>query len=106
MSKPSSLHPGLMNVQTTAAKGEARATVPVEPKAPIGSPESSSLPKAEAASYIEPAVVERNLPTKSMTVKIDEVSYKKLKTHGLHIGKTSQDIFVAALALYFKVNKL
>ena len=45
-------------------------------------------------------------PTKSMTVKIDEVTYKKLKMHGLDSGRSSQDIFVDALALYFKANKL
>jgi cytoskeletal protein RodZ len=44
--------------------------------------------------------------TKSMTVKIDAISYKKLKNHGTDIGKTSQDIFVQALAMYFKANKL
>jgi hypothetical protein len=46
------------------------------------------------------------LPTKSMTVKVDIESYKKLKTHGMNVGKTSQDIFVEALALYFKTKKL
>jgi hypothetical protein len=45
-------------------------------------------------------------PTKSMTVKIDEVTYKKLKMHGVDSGRSSQDIFVDALALYFKANKL
>lgn len=45
-------------------------------------------------------------PTKSMTVKIDEVTYKKLKIHGVDSGRSSQDIFVDALALYFKANKL
>ena len=41
-----------------------------------------------------------------MTVKIDEVTYKKLKMHGVDSGRSSQDIFVDALALYFKANKL
>jgi hypothetical protein len=47
-----------------------------------------------------------NLATKSMTVKVDVDTYKKLKSHGIVIDKTSQDIFVAALAMYFKANKL
>ena len=45
-------------------------------------------------------------PTKSMTVKIDEITYKKLKMHGVDSGRSSQDIFVDALGLYFKANKL
>jgi hypothetical protein len=47
-----------------------------------------------------------NLATKSMTVKVDVDTYKRLKSHGIVIDKTSQDIFVAALAMYFKANKL
>ena len=45
-------------------------------------------------------------PSKSMTVKIDELTYKKLKIHGVDSGRSGQDIFVEALAMYFTANKL
>ena len=90
-----------MKVQTVAAKGQARATIPAGQKeAGVIPPESATPPKTEVT---EP---EQNLPTKSMTVKIDGVTYRKLKKHGVDISKTSQDIFVLALAMYFKEHNL
>lgn len=76
---------------------------------PEGHVEKSPEPKAVAvASHTKRNVVAPVIigPTKSMTVKIDEVTYKKLKMHGVDSGRSSQDIFVEALALYFNANKL
>ena len=93
----------------TAQKGQAGVSVPTfdppsppEPKLVATELPAVQLPSASTKMDETPKL----LATKSMTVKIDEVSYKKLKTHGLNIGKTSQDIFVEALAMYFKANKI
>lgn len=47
------------------------------------------------------------MATKSLTVKVDLATYKKLKSHGVDAGgKTNQDIFTEALAMYFSAYKL
>lgn len=48
-----------------------------------------------------------NLGTKSLTVKVDGTTYVKLKEHGFKSGgKTNQDIFTEALAMYFEAYKI
>ena len=97
-----------------AAKGTAKpadATKPLDPQAasptaPLEQPPSvESVAQAAPAAVIPttPLVVNMPMATKSLTVKVDLATYTKLKAHGGALGgKTNQDIFVEALALYFK----
>ena len=106
MRKAAPLHAGLMNLSTAATKGQA---MPVRPE---GAEVNQPHPSASVAVDFVPRdpvselTTVRLLPTKSMTVKVDVVSYDKLKSHGLSIGKTSQDIFIEALTMYFKVKNI
>lgn len=79
---------------------QARVEVPAEVKRVVSA--AVPAPRAKREDVVSVTVG----PTKSMTVKIDEITYKKLKMHGVDSGRSSQDIFVEALALYFKANKL
>lgn len=111
MGKAASLNnSGVMKVQSTAAKGEAKATTPHEtnetPSTPSQVPPVPSKTDEVPSAQAEIIAARRLLPTRSMTVKVDEISYKKLKNHGLAIGKSSQDIFLESLAMYFKVNNI
>lgn len=101
---------------TIVVKGQAQP-VSVQPLVPPSPPTlvADVMPQVEAVSKVrvpetrtEPVETKAavNLATKSMTVKVDVDTYKKLKSHGIAIDKTSQDIFVLALAMYFKAHKL
>jgi hypothetical protein len=115
MTKASSLPPiERTKPPVTAQKGEAGVSTP-SPVAPAPqanseatTPTETLIPSMPTPTQNPPSDLQNveAMTTKSMTVKIDGVSYKKLKTHGLNLGKTSQDIFVEALALYFKANKI
>ena len=97
-----------------AAKGTAKpadATKPIDPQAasptaPLEQPTSVESVAQEAPAAViptTPLVVNMPMATKSLTVKVDLATYTKLKAHGGALGgKTNQDIFVEALALYFK----
>lgn len=98
-----------------AAKGTAKpadATKPIDPQAvsptapleqPTTSTESVMQEAPVAVIPATPLVVNMPMATKSLTVKVDLATYTKLKAHGGALGgKTNQDIFVEALALYFK----
>jgi hypothetical protein len=62
-------------------------------------PETPATVTQSAALVIEPAAL---LAMKNISVKVDIVTYKKLKRHGGDMdGKTNQAIFTEALALYF-----
>lgn len=98
MTKAASLNIIGLKSPVTAQKGQAGVS-------PVSVQEIQAESVAESVVQVQKESP-KLLATKSMTVKIDEVSYKKLKTHGLHLGKTSQDIFVEALAMYFKVHKI
>jgi hypothetical protein len=93
---------------TIVVKGQAQpVTAPlsvVDVALPAEAPPKVRTPETRPDPVEATAPV--NLATKSMTVKVDVDTYKKLKSHGIAIDKTSQDIFVAALAMYFKANKL
>lgn len=89
-----------VTMQLPVAELQARVDEPTEAKGVVAA--AAPAPRAKR----EDVVPVTGGPTKSMTVKIDEVTYKKLKMHGVDSGRSSQDIFVAALALYFKANKL
>ena len=96
-----------------AAKGTAKpadATKPIDPQAasltaPLEQPTSTESVMQEAPVAViptTPLVVNMPMATKSLTVKVDLATYTKLKAHGGALGgKTNQDIFVEALALYF-----
>jgi hypothetical protein len=118
-SKPSSLSPSLVT------KGAAKPVSDVlPPNATPSVPAADEVPVLETTattdlvSTVTPPVrrasksvvsekpVVASGATKSMTVKIDEATYKTLKLHGLETGKSSQDIFVEALTGYFKQNHL
>ena len=88
-----------VTMQLPVAEVEELADKAGEPKVVVP---SNPVPRAKREDVLPVTIG----PTKSMTVKIDEVTYKKLKMHGVDSGRSSQDIFVDALALYFKVNKL
>lgn len=105
MTKAAPLNSVVMPVRPSTQKGQAVASVPTERKETVQLPDVS-VPSISPVEVQAGDTVAKLLATKSMTVKIDEVSYKKLKGHGLNIGKTSQDIFVAALALYFKEHRI
>jgi len=98
-----------------AAKGAAKpadATRPIDP--PVAAVMPPAIPaqqpkiaeqvtQAPAATIDIPQPANIPMATKSLTVKVDLTTYTKLKAHGgAQGGKTNQDIFVEALALYFK----
>jgi hypothetical protein len=100
---------------TIVVKGQAKPTNLTETPLPVALPATDpsmieSVTHSVAAqnfpNAIENTEPSPTLATKSMTVKVDVATYKRLKSHGIAIDKTSQDIFVAALALYFKANKI
>jgi hypothetical protein len=98
------------------SKGEASISVATPVVAEAAVPQSQqpeSRPKAEKHDQMpatQPPVAEVSqgaTMAKSITVKVDGLTYKKLKQHGLDMGnKTNQDIFTEALALYFKAHKI
>lgn len=67
-------------------------------------------PQEVPSEKVQPSVsakVAIPMATKSLTVKVDLETYDKLKHHGVSAGgKTNQDIFIEALAMYFKAYKL
>lgn len=102
-----------------AAKGAAKpadATKPIDPpvasQVAVVSPPAVLSEQPKTADQVTPVPADAiempqpaNMPmaTKSLTVKVDLTTYTKLKAHGgAQGGKTNQDIFVEALALYFK----
>jgi hypothetical protein len=96
----------------TPVVAEVQGAKPVETVAPQ-SQQPESRPKAEKPDQMpaaQPPVAEVSqgaTMAKSITVKVDGLTYKKLKQHGLDMGnKTNQDIFTEALALYFKAHKI
>jgi hypothetical protein len=100
---------------TIVVKGQAKpadlheAVGNSQPPIEVADVSKSSTTKSAAVAKSD-AVVDQSMltngATKSMTVKVDIATYKKLKSHGIAVDKTSQDIFVAALALYFKTNSI
>jgi hypothetical protein len=91
---PSEAHPEVAALSSAASVDQpARSIKPSERKS------------AAKASTPEKTVVAIGA-TKSMTVKIDEVTYRTLKLHGLETGKSSQDIFLEALVGYFEQHNL
>ena len=118
--KPTPLGPSLI------AKGTAHPAIeptPVvqEPAPPLAANLESAAAPVEALAY--EAQPPRIAPTptvavkakesivssgtsKSMTVKIDNATYKKLKLHGVNTERSSQDIFLIALTRYLKSEGL
>ena len=66
----------------------------------------SATPTADvvASDLVTPAPppATRPLYFKAMTLKIDQGRYERLKRYGFESGKTSQDILIEALDLFFK----
>lgn len=94
-------------------KGAAKpvdATKPIEaPTAPSPAAANEGVQDVQPPKTFIPTPVEVAQPmaTKSLTVKVDLATYKKLKSHGVDAGgKTNQDIFTEALAMYFSAYKL
>lgn len=78
----------LSSLAIVAKKGEAApAAAHHEPAA------KKAKPAAEAGYY------------KALTVKLDRDRYEALKTLGVRIDKTSQEIFVEALDLYLQQKR-
>lgn len=88
------------SVRTPVSEVENNAERTVVPQGAAADPVSA--PRAKSVDVIAQIAG----PTKSMTVKIDEVTYRRLKMHGVDTGRSSQDIFVEALAQYFKTKRL
>ena len=118
--KPTPLGPSLI------AKGAAHPAIeptPVvqEPAPPLAANLQPDVPPVEVVAH--DAQPPRVAPTptvavqakdgivssgtsKSMTVKIDNATYKKLKLHGVNTERSSQDIFLIALTRYLKSEGL
>lgn len=95
------------------AKGAAKPVDATKPIAEVVAPAISiTEEKSQEVLPIKvqpPTSIEAVVPmaTKSLTVKVNLATYKKLKSHGVDAGgKTNQDIFVEALAMYFKAYNL
>jgi len=95
------------------AKGAAKpvdATKPLmEAVVPTVAKTEEKMQEVLSPKVSPPVSAEASLPmaTKSLTVKVDLATYKKLKSHGVDAGgKTNQDIFVESLSMYFKAYKL
>ena len=100
---PESVSPAQKVVaQPLVEQVESASIAPVVTKAPVPEKDAPVATRTKRDEMLMAAIG----PTKSMTVKIDEITYKKLKMHGVDSGRSSQDIFVDALGLYFKTNKL
>lgn len=82
----------------------------------VRAPESGN--RADVASYApvqqspaEQVIFQRRRPqvvlaTKALTVKVNVPVYKVIKNHGTNVGKSNQDIFTEALAMYMQVYGL
>jgi hypothetical protein len=96
---------------TIVSKGQAKpiayaAAMPETQSVEVLSPLAAIEPQQNQEAE-KPVANGMQLATKSITVKVDLATYKKLKTHGLDArNKTNQDIFTEALALYFKAYKI
>ena len=103
LTTPESVSPAQTVVaQPPVEKVESVSIAPVVTKSPVPEKDAPVATRTKRDEMLMAAIG----PTKSMTVKIDEITYKKLKMHGVDSGRSSQDIFVDALGLYFKANKL
>lgn len=97
---------------TIVSKGQAKPITYAAPIPEVVEPIEASVPSADLSPQPNrdaQLVVSSSMPlaTKSITVKVDLATYRKLKNHGLDAGnKTNQDIFIEALALYFKSYKI
>jgi hypothetical protein len=118
-SKPSSLSPSLVTKGAAKPVSEflspnGTPSVPHNDHAPAevtsAEQDARSTKPSEKNSAAKAVIPEKPVvaigPTKSMTVKIDEATYRTLKLHGLETGRSSQDIFLEALAGYFKQHRL
>jgi hypothetical protein len=89
-----------------AKPAEAEATTP-QHQQPESKPKAEKNDTMPAAQSPVTEVAQGAAMAKSITVKVDGLTYRKLKQHGLDMGnKTNQDIFTEALALYFKAHKI